>query len=71
MANEMTGMPTFDQEKCNRCLLCLSICLHGGFTLSGEAVVINDAADCDYCQQCELVCPTGAISFPFDVVEES
>jgi MinD superfamily P-loop ATPase len=68
--SEMTEMPRFEPEKCNGCLLCLSICVHGGFTLSGETIIINAEAECDYCQQCELVCPTGAISFPFDVVEE-
>ncbi len=64
-------MPSFDQEKCNGCQLCISICMHGGFTVNGESVAVNIEADCDACQQCELVCPTGAISFSFDVVEES
>ena len=67
----MSELPSFDQEKFNGCLLCISVCQKGGIALSGDSIVVNAKADCDYCQQCELVCPTGAISFPFDVVEES
>jgi NAD-dependent dihydropyrimidine dehydrogenase PreA subunit len=67
----MSDLPNFDQEKCNGCLLCISVCLQGGFAALGTAVVFNAEAECDYCQQCEIVCPTGAISFPFEVVDGS
>jgi ferredoxin len=29
-----------------------------------------DVADCRYCAECELVCPTGAIQCPFEIVIE-
>jgi len=67
----MNETPTFVPEKCNGCLLCVSVCSHGGFVVVDERVQMNVEADCDWCQDCELVCPTGAISFPFEVVEES
>ena len=66
----MNEAPRFDQEKCNGCRLCVSVCMHGGFVLKENSVEMNTGADCDWCQDCELVCPTGAISFPFEVVEE-
>jgi ferredoxin len=44
--------------------------MHGGFVLKGDLVRMNSEAECDWCQDCEMVCPTGAISFPFEVVEE-
>ncbi len=67
----MSDVPEFDREKCNDCRLCVSVCAHGGFFVCGDdTVAMNAEADCDWCQDCELVCPTGAISFPFEVVEE-
>ena len=66
----MNEAPRFEQDKCNGCHLCVSVCMHGGFVLREGSVEMNIEAECDWCQDCELVCPTGAISFPFEVVEE-
>ena len=68
---EMSEAPEFEPDKCNGCRLCVSVCTHGGFVVIGEAIHMNAEAECDWCQDCELVCPTGAISFPFEVVEGS
>jgi ferredoxin len=27
-----------------------------------------ESVECDWCKQCELVCLTGAVTFPFEVV---
>lgn len=64
-------MPIFDRTKCTDCGLCVSVCVHGGFAIVNEIVCNNCDCECDNCQQCELVCPSGAISFSFEVVDES
>ncbi len=71
LLNEMNDTPVFDKEKCNCCGLCVSVCLHGGFIMVEQVVLSIDSSGCIHCQQCELVCPAGAISFPFEVVDES
>lgn len=32
-----------------------------------KAVIVR-ASDCDYCTDCEAVCPVGAIACPFEVL---
>jgi NAD-dependent dihydropyrimidine dehydrogenase PreA subunit len=39
-------------------------------TLEGEVVVVSHPDRCDYCTDCELVCPEGAISCPFELIVE-
>jgi len=61
-------MPQIDQEKCEGCGLCVSICLQHSLVLVDSIITIVETADCDWCTQCEAVCPTGAISCPFEIV---
>lgn len=52
-------------ESCNGCLQCVTACADGGFQAisgrKGEPVVI-DAATCDGCGLCAMVCPLKSIS---------
>ena len=66
----MAEMPVIDQEKCDGCGLCVSVCLCGALVLMDNLVTIIETEVCDWCTQCELVCPTGAISCPFEIVLE-
>ena len=61
-------MPQIDQEKCDSCGLCVSICLRHCLVLVDNIITIVETADCDWCTQCEAVCPTGAISCPFEII---
>ncbi|MFC2065536.1 DUF362 domain-containing protein [Chloroflexota bacterium] len=65
----MAEMPTIDQSKCNGCGLCLSVCACGGLLLVDNVITII-SVDCDWCTECEAICPTGAISCPFEIVFE-
>lgn len=66
----MKEMPTINEEKCEKCGLCVSVCACGALKLEGDTVKAVKVEDCGWCMMCELVCPSGAISCPFDVVIE-
>ena len=58
----MLELPQINEALCNGCGLCLTVCDCGSLVLVGQVVKIIHAGDCGYCTNCELVCPTGAIS---------
>jgi MinD superfamily P-loop ATPase len=60
--------PEIDQEKCDGCGLCVSICLQHGLILVDGVVTLVEEVECDWCTQCEAVCATGAISCPFEII---
>jgi len=63
-------MPSIDQEKCNGCMLCIRVCSCNALVLIGNVVTIIQTEECGWCTQCEAICPTGAISCPFEIVIE-
>ena len=65
----MRAMPELTSELCDRCGLCVIACHGDGIiVLEDSAVAIRPTENCDYCGVCEAVCPTGAISCPYDVI---
>lgn len=66
----MTEMPVIDQSKCNGCGFCLSVCYYNGLVMVNNVITIVETVECDWCTLCEAVCPTGAISCPFEIVTE-
>jgi MinD superfamily P-loop ATPase len=66
----MIEMPVIDPEKCNGCGLCVEVCHHDALVLIGDIVTVNTAEECDWCIECEIVCITGALSCPFEIVVE-
>ena len=68
----MARMPVIDREKCDGCGLCVSICHCSILVLVDNVVTIIEKKKCAlcncWCTQCELICPTGAISCPFEIV---
>ena len=70
----MGVIPIIDQAKCDRCGLCVSICACGALVMEDNAVKFVEVANCGRCTKlctmCELVCPTGAISCPYEIVLE-
>lgn len=63
-------MPVIDQEKCNGCGLCIEVCACGALQMVNGVVVVRETEDCGWCLQCDLVCPTGAVSCSFEIVSE-
>ncbi len=70
MLNDMLRRPILDPDKCNLCGLCVSVCLHDGLIIINGTIQLVETDDCDWCTDCEAVCPTGAISCPFDIIIE-
>ena len=64
----MSETPVIDEQRCAGCGLCVSVCHLNGLVIIGKVVTIVGAVECDWCADCELVCPTGAISCPFEIV---
>ena len=66
----MIEMPVIDREKCNGCGLCVSVCYCQALVLVDDVITVIETKACGWCTQCEAVCPTGAISCPFEIVVE-
>jgi len=60
--------PIIDERRCRGCGLCVSVCHLHGLVLVGKVVVVVETVQCDWCADCELVCPNGAIACPFEIV---
>ena len=66
----MAEMPVIVPGKCNGCGLCVSVCNCKALVLIDNLIQIIETEDCGWCLQCEVVCPTGAIACPFEIVIE-
>jgi MinD superfamily P-loop ATPase len=63
-------MPEINQEKCNQCGLCVSVCTCGAIVMENRQVMIVETEDCHWCTNCEAVCPTGAVTCSFEIIVE-
>jgi MinD superfamily P-loop ATPase len=62
--------PIMEEELCTGCGDCVESCHVGALALvEGKASLAMPWA-CDYCADCEAICPQGAILCPFEVVVE-
>jgi heterodisulfide reductase subunit A2 len=66
----MAENPIIDESKCDGCGLCVSVCTCGGLEIKDNVVRNIAGVNCAWCAMCELVCPSGAISCPFEIVIE-
>ena len=66
----MAEMPVIDNEKCDVCGLCVSVCRCGAIVIVEGVVTIIETEECLWCTQCEAVCRRGAISCFFEISVE-
>jgi len=51
----------FDEDKCIGCGMCIEVCPHRVFEISGKKAYIEDKDSCIECGACALNCPVDAI----------
>ena len=57
-------MVTIDQERCNLCGLCISVCVRRIIEEGDDSVRITDPMMCILCGHCKAVCPEDAPNIP-------
>lgn len=66
----MFEMPFIIAERCDGCGACIEVCRCNGLLIVNNVVTIIENVECDWCTECEAVCPTGAIVCAFEIVLE-
>jgi ferredoxin len=61
-------LPTIDRDGCTGCGDCVEVCHSNALGLRNLRAIVANAGLCDYCSDCEAICPVGAIRCPFEVV---
>ena len=64
----MAIQPVFDPTKCDGCGICITVCRCGALVLENSLIKIINVGECGWCMDCELVCPTGALQCPYEIV---
>jgi MinD superfamily P-loop ATPase len=64
------ALPEIAAPRCTACGSCIETCHVEALAMVGQKVVVCSPERCDYCTECELVCPEGAISCPFELIIE-
>jgi len=60
-------VPQIDERICLTCEECVLVCPHDAATIVEGRLMIVKPEECDYCTECERLCPKGAIRCPFEI----
>ncbi|HUZ76761.1 MAG TPA: 4Fe-4S binding protein [Chloroflexota bacterium] len=61
------ALPEILAPQCTGCGTCVEVCHALALALVAATAVLGNPERCDYCTECELVCPAGAIICPFEL----
>jgi len=61
-------VPELDQEKCTGCGDCVEQCSVSAVELIDDKAAITRPESCNYCTECETLCPSGAIRCSFEII---
>ena len=61
-------LPKLDQALCIGCADCVEVCHVKVLAIRASKAFLVNPGDCDYCTDCEAVCPAHAIACPFEIV---
>jgi NAD-dependent dihydropyrimidine dehydrogenase PreA subunit len=59
--------PLLYPDRCDGCGFCVEVCQRNVLYLIDKKISIRVSAECDWCTNCEAVCPNDAISCPFEI----
>jgi formate hydrogenlyase subunit 6/NADH:ubiquinone oxidoreductase subunit I len=65
---EKYPVPIIDIKRCVVCTLCVHYCPGGTLAVKNGTIVIANPQACQYRGYCEQLCPTYAISRPFEII---
>lgn len=65
---KMAARPVIFSEKCNGCGLCVEVCNKDALVMEDGKVTFTGPVECDYCGECETICPNEAINCYYDIV---
>ena len=61
-------LPEINLSLCDRCGACVEQCPTGAVEMGSEGPVVTHPEDCDYCAQCDAICPQHAITCAYEIV---
>lgn len=61
-------LPKIDQALCTGCADCVEVCHAKVLAIRESKAILVNPGGCDYCTDCEAVCPAHAIVCPFEIV---
>lgn len=61
-------LPQIDIPKCTGCELCVKVCPNDVLGLVDKVPQIVNPEACEYSGTCQEICPTGAISLPYEII---
>lgn len=64
------ALPEIAAPRCTACGSCIEICHVEALAMVGQVAAVTSPDRCDYCTECELVCPEGAITCAFELIIE-
>ena len=60
-------LPDIDMRLCTLCGACVELCPTRAVEMGTAGPFIARPDDCNYCTECETICPHGAIRCPYEI----